>query len=213
MVFIKTGPGHRSRKQRARFTLGDKRDLRKVKRAINNREENTHSTNLTAGPSSTVTVLNIMDSIQGLDSDDRIGDLVMPQRLALAGIVTLNGSASNSRLRIMVVRDNNGTTTAPVIGDLFSSSAKFVANKLPLGDEQSRSRFTIIWDKFILMDAGRGLTQTVSIKRKLAKKPLMFTGPAATNEGKNNLYLFLGSNEATNTPVVDMIAQVWYTDS
>ncbi len=202
----------RSGKARAKFTVADKRALNKVKRAVNNLEQNVHATAFTVDPNSSGAVVNLTAVLQGIDSNDRIGDSLNPSHIECRGIITLHASASDSRVRMMIVRDNFGTTTQPAITDMFTSVTQFAANKVSFGDVQSRARFTVIWDRYVLLDAGaHGLTNTVVMKKKLAKKPILYTGIQTTDEGQNNLYLFIASNEATNDPVVNIQSNFWYT--
>lgn len=205
-------PKRNQSKQSVKFTKRDKRDLGKVKRAINAREVKHVLTSFTSDPNSTGAVKPLTAVAQGIDDNDRIGDKIMPSHFEARGIVTGHASASNTQLRMMIVRDNFGTTTTPSITDLFSSAAKLVANKSQLGDEQVRARFTVIWDKFFILQTETGITKTFVVRKKLAKKAILFSGAAGTDEGKNHLYLFIGSNEATNDPIVDAGFLFYYTD-
>lgn len=204
----------RSGKSRAKFTVADKRALNKVKRAVNAQEVKVISTAFTADPNSSGSVVALMPIAQGPDSNEREGDMVTLHSFKARGILTLHASATNTHVRMMVVRDNFGGTTIPAITDMFSSATQFIANKLPFGDTQSQDRFTVIWDRFVILDAGaHGLTQTVKVSKKLAKKNVNFTGAASSDEGQNHLYLFIGSSEATNDPVVNIGCHVNYTDN
>ncbi len=42
---------------------------------------------------------------------------------------------------------------------------------------------------------------------------IFYTGTAATDEGKGNLYLFIASSEATNDPGVSVDCMVKYIDN
>ncbi len=202
-----------SNQKRAKFTRADKRTLNKVKRAINNRELKLLGTPFNVAPSTAVTIVPIADTVQSLDSDGRIGDVIMPSHMEVRGTVELHASATRSHVRMMIVRDNSGTTTVPVITDLFTSNAQFMANKSTIGDSQSRGRFTILWDKWVQLDQiAHGEIKSVVMRKKLAKKAVVMTGPAITDGGINGLYLFFGSSEVTNDPIVNMTCHLWYTD-
>ncbi len=201
----------RSARSRAKFTVSDKRALNKVKKAISSEELHVIGVSFPVDPNTTGTVSNLSAVAQEVDSNDRLGDAIMPQMLEATGIITLHASATNSQVRMMIVRDNFGTTAIPAITDLFSSVTQFFQNRPAIGDVQSRARFTVIWDKFVILEANSyGSTIAVKMKKKLAQKQILYTGPAGTDEGQNNLYLFLASSEATNDPVVSIQTKFWY---
>ncbi len=204
----------RSASRRVKFTVADKRALNKVKKVVNAQELKVHQFGITADPNTTGVTNSITAIAQGLDSSDRIGDSLTPSHLEISGNIQLHASASDSQVRMVVVRDNNGSTTVPAITDLYASVVAFAANKPPLGDTQSRARFTILWDKYVIVDAtGHGETQGISMKKKLAAKPCLYTGTQTTDGGDDNLYLFIASNETTNDPIVTMLGNFFYFDN
>ncbi len=203
-----------SSKARAKFTIADKRALNKVKKAVNAREHKFFGTVVDADPNSTGLTQILLGLNEGPGQNERIGEKVTPVSMRSSGIVTLHASATDSSIRMVIVRDNLGSTTRPAIADLYTSATSFINNAPTLGTVQSKARFTILWDKYIIMDGGgHGLTQKWSMSKKLAKKPVLYSGPTSTDEGKNQLYLFIASNEATNDPAVAAEIQVFYTDS
>ncbi len=203
----------RSGKAKAKFTVADKRALNKVKRVVNASELKVSGIAFAVDPNSTGSTVNLLPSGQGLDSNNRIGDKVQPIMIEARGVVTLHASATDSRIRMVIVRDNFNTGTLPSIASLYSSATLFIDNKAAIGDAQSRARFTILWDKMVVMDSGgHGLTQHFKFKRKLARKPVLYTGTAGTDEGEGQICLMLASNEATNDPVLSASSKIWYTD-
>ncbi len=182
-----------------------------VKKLINV-EFHTLNTNFTTDPSNAGAVVNLTAIAQGDTIASRQGNKIRVKYLECRGLVTLNASAADSQVRMMVVRDNNGSTSIPAITDLYADIATFRLNKPKLGDPQSNSRFSILMDKYIIVDAGHGLSQTFKFSTALDHH-VFYTGSAATDEGKGHLYLFIASNEATNDPSVQAVAMVKWIDN
>ncbi len=184
---------------------------RKV-RGLINVEYHSLSTVFTVDPNTSGVALNLSAIAQGDTINNRQGNKLRVKHLEVGGIITLHASATNSQVRMMIVRDNNGSTTPPTISSLFANAATFFANRLKLGDPQTNSRFTVLWDRFIIMDAGHGLTQKFHWSTGLDHH-VYFTGTSATDEGKGHMYLFIASNEATNDPVVAANATLKWIDN
>ncbi len=165
----------------------------------------------TSDPNTSGTSQNMTAIAQGDDTSDRQGDKIRVKRLALSGIVTLHASATDSRVRFVIVRDNNGSTTIPTIANLYAGASAFADNTLKSGTPQENSRFSVLWDKMVIVNSDTP-TKAFSYSMTLDHH-VFFSGPAATDEGKGHLYLFMASNEATNDPVVTAKTQVWYLDN
>ena len=168
---------------------------------------------LTVDPNTTGAVVHVTGIAQGDDVNERQGNMITLRKLNVRGSVLKNSASSvPTKLRIMVVRDNLGTTTPPTIGSMFSTVAVFAANQNADGDPQTVARFTVLMDRFIsLVDDATSEQQGFSMTKTL-NSTCLFTGTAASNEGKGCLYLFIASSETTNDPVVAADAQIFYTD-
>ncbi len=113
----------------------------------------------------------------------------------------------------MIVRDNNGSTSVPSIADLFEDNNAMFTNQPRLTDPQTNSRFTVLWDKFIVL-SNTGGKESVPFSYSMSlDHHVFFTGGAATDEGKGHLYLFNISNEATNDPIVSGVSVVKFIDN
>lgn len=170
------------------------------------------ATAFTSDPNSTGAVVNLTPVAQGDSASGRQGNKIRAKYIKCGGVITLNASATNSRVRMVIVRDNNGSTTQPTIAELFSTASIMLNNRPKLGDAQPNSRFSILWDKMLIMDAGHGLTQKFTWSSSLDHH-VFFTGTGATDEGKGHIYLMIVSNEATNDPVVAASANFKYIDN
>ncbi len=169
------------------------------------------ATIFTADPNTTTVVQNLTAIAQGDDQDERQGNKIRAKRIVCSGVVELNSSATDSRVRMVIARDNNGSTTIPGIAQLFTDDAAFRDGRPKLGSAQSNSRFSVLMDKMVIVNSDTP-TKLYSWSMTLDHH-IFYAGTAATDEGKGQLYLFIASNEATNDPVVSITSRVWYIDN
>ncbi len=170
-------------------------------------------TAFTSDPNTTGAVLNLTAIAQGDDDNDRQGNKIRAKYIEVAGNVRLNPTtATDTRVRMVIVRDNNGSTTQPAIADLWPSVNAFVDNGPPFKDPQSNSRFSILMDKYQNVNDISVRTKYVNWSSSLDHH-IYFTGAAGTDEGKGHMYLFIASSEATNDPIVSITSVVRYLDN
>lgn len=153
-------------------------------------------------PNTTPVLTNLTAIVQGDDFNNRNGRKIRAKYINYRGFVTQHPTATNTGLRMMIIRDNNGNTTQPVITDLFASASLFNNNKTKTGDPQSNSRFSILYDKYIAF-SDSGMTSTHFNWSMNLDHHIYFQGTSATDEGKGHLYLITASTEATNDPVLE----------
>ncbi len=170
-----------------------------VKKLINV-EFHSINTNLPTDPNSSGSVTNLSPIAQGDDRVNRQGNKIRAKYLKVAGLVKLHASATVSNIRLMIVRDNNGSTTIPAITDLFGSVAIFEQGQNKIGDSQTNSRFSILWDHKMTINT-ENPQQYFEYSMELDHH-IFFTGTAGTDEGKGHVYALLASNEATNDPIM-----------
>lgn len=167
----------------------------------------------TVDPNTSGAVVNLTAIAQGDDDNDRQGNKIRAKYIQVQGNIKLNAStATDTNTRMVIVRDNNGSTSQPAISDLYSSVAAFIANKPPFKDPQSNSRFSILMDKWVNVNDISTRAKPVQWSMSLDHH-IYFTGGAATDEGKGHLYLFIASSEATADPVVAITSVFRYLDN
>ncbi len=167
----------------------------------------------TVDPNTTGAIVNLTAVSQGDTVASRIGNQIHLRSIQCGGTITGGvGGSVGDYVRMMIVRDNLGTTDQPTIGDMFVTVAVFLNNQPPEGDPQSVARFTVIMDKFVVLSVGQGLRQTFTFKRKL-NSACLFSGTGSTDEGKGALYLFIASSSPTNDPIVAANSLIHFTDS
>jgi len=165
-----------------------------------------------ASPDNTPVVTPISAPAQGDDFDDRDGRKIKLFSYRVQGRVTMNASASGTIYRMVILRDNNGSTTRPVVTDVYPDAAAFNSGIMPNDDPQTNARFSILSDKrYLIANGGREMAN-ITIYRRL-NSHAYFTGTGANDEGKGMLYMFTGSNEATNVPTVGADVVVKWIDN
>ncbi len=169
-------------------------------------------TTLAVDPGAAGAVTNIIPVAIGDDFDDRDGRKIKLVSIKIKGQVTMNASASDSLYRLLIVRDNNGSTTQPAITDLFTSVAIFHQNNNKLGDPQSNSRFSVLSDTWYTLNASNGTKREINIYIPISSH-VFFSGSGATDEGKGAIYAFQASNEGTNDPVCNVDCMVKWIDN
>ncbi len=146
---------------------------------------------------------------QGLDLDDRTGAQVRIKSIDIRGRVTGNASATLSVIRIILLRSNNGITSAPAVEDVLQSASVYSHYEAVT---QQRS-FHILSDRTYAFDfavANRNIL--FRIKRKPNTRmdfSLATAVEAATNRG--SYYLLVIGDEVTNDPSVQFTSRVLFT--
>ncbi len=181
-------------------------------RKLINTEYKSFQVDTPAVADSVPTLTNLTAIAQGDDFLNRDGNKIRIKALQMQGVIAIHASATTSSVRLLIFRDNNGSTTAPVIGDLFTDGNAFTGNNIKLGDPQMNSRFSILYDRFYNLDQESNPRRTVKFYRRLDHHAY-FTGTAATDEGKGSLWLIIGSNEGTNNPALDINTMVKFIDN
>lgn len=213
-------PGHpgisifRRMPRRKTFTKNTDAALRRRVLALEKEAKKDLKGLITALPSTASTsgsVTNVAPVAQGNDTINREGDVISGKSLLLKGLITQNSSAVNTFVRICVVRDKLGNTTAPTIAQVFGSTSNYVAGTSRLIDPQNTKQFDILVDQTFIMGDGTIIINDVSIFRKLRNRDIVYTGTGATDEGIGGLWCFLASNQPTNVPTIAVNATLRFT--
>lgn len=203
---------YKGRKQSGMKALA--RKVAKNSRILAQREIGRVAANLAAAPSTTSTIQLVSSTATGSDISSRDGRKIHAESIEISGNVAMHTSAPFSLYRMVLVRDNLGTTDAPIITDIFADEDGFFNGEPRLSNPQPLKRFTILWDKLITLNENfDGQTQVKAFKfKKKLNFDIYYSGTTATDEGKNSLWLIQGSDEATNTPNVSASFVMQYSD-
>lgn len=203
------------RRSTKKVTVGSlAKKVSKNTRALASKEKGRIRIVMDTTPDTTAVVQNLSFIAQGDDVDARHGRKIHAESISVSGISIKLAAGTSTRSRFIIFRDNLGTTTAPTLADLFSDEDDFFNGHHRLINEQPMKRFTILWDKYVIQNqAFDGQAPVARLKFfKRLNFNVIYTGVAATDEGKNSLWLISGSSEATNVPTVSGDIVFKYSD-
>ncbi len=190
------------------------KQVRKNTRALGSKEFHFTRTAVDTTPDTTAVIQNLSAIAEGLDDNNRLGRKIHAEKIEISGIMSKHSVSTFSSYRIVLFRDNFGTTTAPDRADLFENENDFFNGKPRAHSTQKLKRFTILMDKHIVLNEtfdNNNTARPFSFTKKLNWN-ILYTGTAATDEGKNNLWLMTGSDEATNVPSVELDAMFTFSE-
>lgn len=195
-VFVKTGPGHRSKNTKviakkalslARSNVGEMKA-----------KDRTPLAGVTMANNFVVDRLAIPTT--GDDGDDRDGDRIQPKSLHLYGNVLQNSSATDTFIRLIVLKDKQCNGIAPVVTEVMVTDDIHSLVRFTTG---FRKRFQILSDRRYNLSATDHERALINTKIKLSGY-MLFLGStdAVTSAGRNTLWLLSIANEATNLPTI-----------
>lgn len=161
----------------------------------------------------------------GTSSQTRIGQSVKMTSLKIKGFVDVNSSSSNNQtVRIMVVQDNlNYAGGAPTPAQILSTTGSANIVVAPMNMDYP-SRFHVFYDKtFDLSPIGTGsgrrsFTCLIKPKENPKRKETAHlkwdsSGEANTDAREGQIYLFVMSDQSSNTPTVRYISRLRFIDN
>ncbi len=181
-----------------------RKQVNKNTKLLRNRELGRIRINMDSTPDTTSVVQNVSFVAQGDDIVQRHGRKIHAEHILIRGNIIKAAASLSNGVRMVLFRDNLGSTTPPTITDLFGDEENFFSNQERSINEMPMKRFTILWDKYIVLNENFD-GQTTMASYKFSKKlnfDILYTGTAATDEGKNSIWFISGSDEATNVPIV-----------
>lgn len=193
-----------------------KNDVYKLKKGSLGKEWKTHDkTQAAVVISNAGTLYSLTEIAQGDRSLDREGLVINIQSLWLKILLSSSTAhAASHEIRLIIFRDNgneNGGTVPTIAGDLLEA-----AGVLDFTDHQTKSRYKILYDKFIIINPSQSTVQKTILKKYYKKfnrpKKCFYTNTTAADEGKGQLYLMAMSNTATNQPTIAFRSRVKFTD-
>lgn len=161
----------------------------------------------TNATSSTATIIHITSVVGGPDEDDRIGNRIFAKYVTMNLSATINASATATICRILLVVDTDNTGTDPTAALILETANNVLS---PINSDYTQ-RFTTLIDRIVNLSIN-GQNNWVDKVYKRCNFMINYTGPAGTETAKNNIYLLLLSNEATNTPTIGYYFRLAFTD-
>ncbi len=209
---------HRHRRMTGKGSKGAQalRKVNKLERVVGRPEYKVIRTAISATPETAAgEVLNMTAIAQGDGESARDGNIVQLKSIEIGGTTLINASATITGVRMMLVRDNSRDAAIPTFTGLFPD-ASTAASMAPRSSGLFRnSKWTVLWDhKFILEITPGGSNSSIQIFHfyKSLNHKVTFSGSGATDEGSGMVYLFVISDEATNSPLIDGDCIVRFTD-
>lgn len=183
------------------------KDVNKL-RGLINVERHFFINTLAATITTTPTVLSMNDIAAGDDVNNRQGNKILAKFLRGTLTFDLNALATNSWVRVMLVKDrHNNTGTAPAYTDIMNASSVRAVTNIDNTD-----RFNLLQDDLIhVADVGPFAT---SIQYKIPLDfHIHFDGTASTDTQENTIYLVVLSTEVTNGPAMNGYLRISYYDN
>lgn len=193
------------------FAIRKANEALQVARATNkllNVEYKNHDVNISTPPSSGGYVSSLCNVPQGDGGEARDGRSVKCTSIQLRAGYALNGAASATSVRTILVVDMQNQGTDPNVTDILDT-ASTVSN---LNIASFPGRFKVIYDRTSTISV-TGAQRTEFKHYKKLNFHLKFEGAAGSTVTKNPLYLLLISNEATNTPSVNVHTRLRFLDN
>lgn len=148
----------------------------------------------------------------GDDVNNRQGNSILCRSLYDRMDIQANANAVNTYFRIIIFQDKENTGTDPTPADVLQTVGSNLAPTSPLNVDHI-SRYSILCDKSMVMDAQQGITKMFS-KYINMQTHLKFTGINATDIYKGALYMLLISNQnTTNLPAYQLSNRMGFYDN
>lgn len=124
--------------------------------------------------------------------------------------VTMNATATGTILRILIYyykESDLDSAAMPTAADMIESPYFQGQFDIDYG-----KRLKVIYQKYVVMDDSLTTTKFIRIRLRGLKIPSYYTGANNTDFGRNQLVLFMTSNEAVNGPTVQINSRARFID-
>lgn len=157
--------------------------------------------------SSTGSVFSLVRGMaQGDTNNTFTGNSILLKKINLKGTVTINASATTSRVRFMVLVDKRPQSAVPAVTDILSSAN--VTSFMNIDDQLLR--FKVLKSRTFAIDANT-LREIPFAYNFDMNRHIKFDDTQTPVSG--DLVVLLLSDEATNTPTVNMQSRIRYYDN
>lgn len=162
----------------------------------------------TSSPTTTPVIADFTAIAQGDGLSARTGTSILVHSVTVKGAVAINGSATVSFFRLILVRDTQQVgDTAPAYTDVMES-----ASTVALLNKNTPGRFQLLYDQ--LFTLGSASTQVIPINfHVVVQKHVKYNGSASSDIQKGGIYLMMVSSEATNAPAFTYHGRTCYYDN
>jgi len=162
--------------------------------------------------SNAVPIVLLSGIAAGDDNNNRSGNSVLAKHFSFSYDIVQNVAAVTSQVaRVLIIQDKLQTGTAPTAAQVLQYVGTANAVNSPILDD-ALLRFTVIYDKKHGLDQAGDIRQTGVVNRRFSKR-ISYTGVNATDTYKNNIYLLLIADVATNDPAISYASRIMYLDN
>lgn len=211
-------PNYKVSRRRRRPTFGRKffntadRALKTalhVKKLLNVEYKVTDIVETTQAVDSSGVLISLNNNAQGNGAQQRSGNSVLNKTLQLKYYCTQHASATNTFVRLVLLLDKSPNGTVTTINDIFSETR--ITGHL---DIEHMHRYRILSEQLISLNASSH-DNVIGKKFHQLKFHTKYEGSDSTENGieKNQLLLYMISNEATNTPSVHYSTRLRFIDN
>lgn len=157
---------------------------------------------------------NISQVAEGTGENERIGRDIKAVYLSIRGQVVLHPSASNTTMRVCIVRDYSNNPGTVALVDVLNTAGASSALQYPFAPPNSdnKKRFKILASQIVAPNDSASLAIPIKFFIKL-RGDIAFDGPLATDYASGQLYIVAVSNDAVNTPTLGYSSRLAYRDN
>ncbi len=161
-------------------------------------------------PNATGTLSSLVGLARGDDSDDRDGRQVRWKSVQVAITFIIHSSAVATQIRCILFIDKQPNATLAITGDLLDTVAITTFRNL-----DNRKRFVILWDKVVSLSNQGVKAAYIDMYKQMDMKTIYDDSTAGDiiDIETNAMYLFVFSNESTNTPTVTRSVRLRFLDN
>ncbi len=167
----------------------------------------------TQAVSTTATIIQLTNILQGNSNLTRDGDQIKLTALLFKYFYVINSSATSTALRVMIVQDKQTNNAIYTIGSLLEDSTADDAIVSPL-NLNNKYRFRVLYDKVHIVNISGSQKGYRKIFKKLDLK-IRYGANAGTiaDVRSDSLSIVLISDEATNTIVLNGHCRLRFVDN
>ncbi|MGN7614506.1 hypothetical protein ACQZV8_20750 [Magnetococcales bacterium HHB-1] len=186
------------------------KDLRFLKSVINVEHKFVDKDLAGAVSSTTGSITPLSNLAQGDDYNARNGRSIKLSSLHVRGTVNANASATTTKVRLIIFNDRVSNGSTPAITDVLASS-----DPMSFLNLNNTSRFKIIYDRlYRLTDDQDNSVKTFRCNKKLGWHAKYNGSAGNVNEMQTgHLWFLILSDQATNTPSVDIHTRLRFVDN
>lgn len=200
-----------------RFKKKDSYGMKALKMVYNvkkllNVEHKRSIDNGTVSPSTSGDIRLMCDVAQGDGFDTRDGNSLKWEHCNMKGFVTINGSATTTTVRIMLLLDKQPNGALPTLAQILDDTGSNTPVLRPL-NVNFGSRFVLLADKQISVDANNARKNFKWFRKLNFHTKYNGTGSTITDINTNSIIMVTVSDEATNVPDISYNMQSRFIDN